>query len=115
VPNCPLDLGKRRALKEPSANDEGPPLKKQSPAAVGSNRRANDQSSHRSHSRNQESRQQPHREFAVYDGQNWLGTVCEFDDRFTATDAEGRALGTFANLTAAADAVSSAASRGGAQ
>lgn len=46
------------------------------------------------------------RELAVYDGQRRVGTIIKRGDRFAAKDINGRRLGTFDSLKAAADAIS---------
>lgn len=43
--------------------------------------------------------------FAVYNGREHIGSVCERDGEFTACGAKGAKIGNFATLKAAADAV----------
>ena len=44
--------------------------------------------------------------FAIYSGQNWLGSVEQCGARFTARAVSGKKLGAFDTMTLAADAVS---------
>jgi hypothetical protein len=50
--------------------------------------------------------------FAIYDGQIALGFVEQIDRDFTATDVDGREIGVFASLQAAADAISARHDKG---
>jgi len=47
--------------------------------------------------------------FAVYSGQNWLGSVEQRGDAFTAKTIKGKKIGIFGNLKRAADAISDTA------
>jgi hypothetical protein len=49
------------------------------------------------------------RSFSIYDGQNWLGSVEQRGDAFTAKTIKGKKIGIFANLKLAADAISAKA------
>ena len=47
--------------------------------------------------------------FAIYSGQNWLGSVEQCGDAFTAKTIKGKKIGIFGNLKLAADAISAKA------
>jgi hypothetical protein len=47
--------------------------------------------------------------FTIYSGQNWLGSVEQRGDQFTARTNKNKKISVFDNLKAAADAVSNAA------
>jgi hypothetical protein len=48
------------------------------------------------------------RELSVYDGARMIGSIAGCEQSWLARDAEGRALGAFPTINAAADAVSDA-------
>jgi hypothetical protein len=100
-------LGKRRAKRSRKVPD-GPPQKRSpaSPASeTGPNRKS--QSSQRHNKKTEPKAQGAERHFFyVTHGQTGVGCVAQAGDVFAASDADGRKIGVFESLKAAADALS---------
>jgi hypothetical protein len=90
--------------------------KKRRPASVATTKAGPKSKSQSSQAKNTKSTAKAqgseHHSFAIYDGQIALGFVEQIDKDFTATDVDGREIGVFASLKAAADAVSARHDRG---
>ena len=99
-----------------SGNATGDPPKKRSPASVAITKAGPKSKSQSSQAKNTKSAAKAqgseHHSFAIYDGQIALGFVEQIDKDFTATDVNGREIGVFASLKAAADAVSARHDKG---
>jgi hypothetical protein len=108
-------LGKRRAKRSRKVPD-GPPLQKRSPASPASENGANrkSKSSQTQDKKSCPKTQDVERHFLwISHGQTTVGFVEQTGKSFVATSPDGRELGIFGDLKAAADATS-AAYRGGA-
>jgi hypothetical protein len=111
---CPADLGKRRAKRSRKVPDRPPQKRSPAPGATGSGTKRFRKASQKQNTKSDVKAQAVERHsFAVYDGQVAIGLVEQADQSFAATTPDGRELGVFSSLKAAADAIS-AAYRGGA-
>jgi hypothetical protein len=102
----------RNTFSSRSGNATGDPPQKRSPALAGNKRRANRKSkfvSRKDNTKSAQKSQEIERHFFwITHGQTNAGFVQRLGDSYKALGADERALGTFASLTAAADAVSAA-------
>lgn len=76
-------------------------------SARGKNRSKNN--TPRGNSRRSSARAVERRSLAVYSGTNWLGSIEQRGDTFTAKTIKGRKIGVFGSMKAAADSVGATA------
>jgi hypothetical protein len=102
VPNCLAGLGKRWAKRSRKVLGS----KKRSPAPAATERRAKEKSSQIDATQAAPKSQARERHFFwITHGHTNVGFVSQAGNEFTARDADGRKIGVFASLKAAADAV----------
>ena len=102
VPNCLASLGKRRAKRSRKVLRS----QKRSPAPAATERRAKGKSSQAGTTRAALRSQARERHFFwITHGHTNVGFVSQVGSEFTARDADGRKIGLFASLKAAAGAV----------